>query len=87
MAKGNGPLLKKRAGSISITVWENTRKINGKDVDLKNAQIERRYQDRQGKWVGTNSFPIRDLYKVEMLIREVVRELTLSPESIVEKSE
>lgn len=81
------PLLKKRAGNISITVWENTRKFNGKEVEVLSAQIEKRYQDRQGKWVGTNSFPVNQLYKVELLIREVTRELTLSPESTTDEKE
>lgn len=81
------PLLKIRAGNVSATVWNNPRKFNGKDVDLKSVRIERNYQDKQGKWVGTNSFQTRDLPKVILVAQEAYRALSLSPESAAEKDE
>ncbi len=79
------PLLKVRAGSVTATVWNNTRKFNGKDVDIKSVCIERNYQDKQGKWVGTSSFQTRDLPKVILVAQEAYRALSLSPESATEE--
>lgn len=79
-----GPLLKIKAGSVTATVWNNTRKINGKDVDVKSVRIERNYQDRQGKWVGTPTFQTRDLPKVILVAQEAYKALTLKPESTAE---
>ena len=49
------PLKKFRAGSVSCALWENEAKVDGKNVTMLKATIERRYKDKDGKWQSSNS--------------------------------
>ena len=51
-----GPVKKFRAGSISCALWENEAKVNGRNVVMLKATIERRYKDKGGSWKSSNSF-------------------------------
>jgi hypothetical protein len=50
------PVKKFRAGSISCALWENEAKMNGRNVVMLKATIERRYKDKGGSWKSSNSF-------------------------------
>ncbi len=66
-----------RAGGISATVWKNTSKVNGKDVEYRTINIDRSYKDKEEKWKTTSSMRINDLPKVELVARKAYEYLTL----------
>ncbi len=52
----NQPLKKYRAGQVSAAVWENEANVNGQNVTLRKATVERRYKDKDGNWKSSGSF-------------------------------
>ena len=50
------PIEKFRAGQVSCALWENEATVNGRQVVLLKASLERRYTDRSGAWKSSNSF-------------------------------
>ena len=67
-----------RAGALSVTVWENTNQVNGKDVQFQTVSIQRGYKDKEDKWQNTNSLRKSDLPKVVMLLQKAYEEMTLN---------
>lgn len=50
------PLKKFRAGQVSAAIWENQATVNGKQVTMLKATVERRYKDKDGNWQSSNSY-------------------------------
>ncbi len=50
------PKAKFRAGRVSCAIWANDAMVNGRQVVLLKASLERRYTDRTGAWKSSNSF-------------------------------
>lgn len=75
------PEKKFQAGAISAAVWKNSVNHDGKDIDVFNVTIERRYLDKDKTWKSTNSFKVNDLPKVELIARKAFEFLALKEES------
>lgn len=54
--KMNQPLKKISVGRVSAAIWENNATVNGKEVKILKASLERRYTDKDGNWKSSNSF-------------------------------
>jgi hypothetical protein len=54
--KTQQPLAKFRAGAVSCAVWENDATVNGRQVEILKATLERRFKDASGTWKSSNSF-------------------------------
>ena len=52
----NQPLKKFRAGQVSAAIWENQATVNGKQVTMLKATVERRFKDKDGNWKSSGSF-------------------------------
>jgi len=50
------PVKKFSAGSVSCALWENEAVVNGKNVGILKATVERKYKDRDGTWKSSGSF-------------------------------
>ena len=42
------PIAKFKAGEVTAALWENSVVLNGKQVSMQKATVERRYKDRDG---------------------------------------
>ncbi|MFC1636533.1 hypothetical protein ACFL5Z_17010 [Planctomycetota bacterium] len=49
------PVAKYRAGQVSAALWENEITVNGRQVTMLKATVQRRYKDRDGQWKSSNS--------------------------------
>ena len=74
---GNKPEKKIQVGGISATIWKNTNKVKGKDVEFTTITIDRSYKDKDEKWKTTSSMKINDLPKVELVARKAFEYLSL----------
>lgn len=74
------PIKKFRAGNVSATIWKQTTKIDGKDVEFYNATIERNYKDKQDAWQQSSSFQKNDLVKLDTVLRHTIDFLYLHDE-------
>jgi len=52
----NRPLKKFRTGQVSCALWENEMMVNGRNVTMLKATVERRYKDKEGNWKSINPF-------------------------------
>lgn len=52
---GQKPVAKFQAGQVSAAIWENEISVNGRQVTVLKATIQRRYKDRDGEWKSSNS--------------------------------
>ena len=50
------PVEKFRAGPVSCAIWANEAVMNGKNVEMLKASVERRYRDSAGNWKSSGSF-------------------------------
>lgn len=50
------PVKKFNAGSVSCALWENDATVDGRNVTVLKATVERRYKDKDGTWKSSNSF-------------------------------
>lgn len=50
------PVHKIRAGPVAVALWENDAVMNGRNVTMLKATVERRYKDASGSWKSSNSF-------------------------------
>src|SRR3989338_3924016 len=55
------PAKKLRAGSISVTIWNNDAVKDGRVNTYQTLNIERGYQDKQGVWKNAKSFLVSDI--------------------------
>ena len=51
-----GPVTKFRAGQVSCAIWANEAVVNGNNMSLLKASVERRYKDASGEWKSSGSF-------------------------------
>ena len=54
--KMTAPVMKFRAGQISCAVWENQARVNGREITLLKATLDRRYKVSSGEWKSSGSF-------------------------------
>ncbi len=74
----NQPEKKFSTGAISATVWKNTAiGKDGKAFESHTVSLQRRYKDKTGQWQSTNSLRLNDLPKVELVVKEAYKYLTL----------
>ena len=81
------PEKKFRIGGLNATVWENTKRINGKDVPLKTVVIERRYKDANGEWQSSNSFTANDLPKLQLVASKAFEYLVSGEDNAADAGE
>jgi len=53
---GQKPVAKYQAGQISAAIWENEISVNGRQVTVLKATVQRRYKDKDGDWKSSGSF-------------------------------
>ena len=74
------PEKKFNCGSISASIWANTKVVNGEMVKLYSATINKAFKEGD-EWKHTNSFNIEDLPKVALVANEAYKYIRLkSPE-------
>ncbi len=77
----NKPEKKFNCGSISASIWANTKVVNSETVKLYSVTINKAYKEGED-WKYTNSFNIEDLPKVALVANEAYKYIRLySPES------
>ena len=75
------PEKKFNCGSISASIWANTKVVNGETVKLYSVTINKAFKEGD-EWKYTNSFNIEDLPKVALVANEAYKYIRLySPES------
>jgi len=78
------PAKKLRAGSISVTIWNNDAVKDGRVNTYQTLNIERGYQDRQGVWKNAKSFRVSDIPKVVTLLNKAYESLIFKNQSTEE---
>ena len=53
---GQKPVAKFNAGQVSAAIWENEITVNGRQVTMLKARVQRRYCDKDGTWKSSGSF-------------------------------
>jgi hypothetical protein len=53
---GQKPVAKFSAGQVSAAIWENEITVNGRQVTILKATVQRRYRDKDGTWKSSGSF-------------------------------
>ena len=77
----NKPEKKFNCGSISASIWMNTKVVTGEKVKIYSVTINKAYKEGD-EWKHTNSFNIEDLPKVALVANEAYKYIRLySPES------
>ena len=72
----NKPEKKFNCGSISASIWANTKVVNGETVKLYSVMINKAYKEDED-WKHTNSFNIEDLPKVALVANEAYKYIRL----------
>jgi hypothetical protein len=68
----NKPKQKLRYGQVTVTVWNNTKKVNDTDVEFESFQVEKSYTDKEGNWQTTNNYQVNDLYKLRAIVDKLL---------------
>ncbi len=69
--KKKHPETKFRAGSVSATIWKNSRKDDkGKEIFFRTISFEKGYQDKDGNWQNTNVLRTSDLPKATLVLQK-----------------
>lgn len=78
----NKPEKKFVAGAISATIWKNEAKSKkGEDLEFNTVNLQRSYQDKDGKWQTTSTLRVNDLPKAKLVLDRAYEYLVLkSPE-------
>ncbi len=67
----NTPEKKFKAGSVVVTVWNNKAKNKlGNTVEFKTITAQRSYKSKDGDWKSTNTFRVKDIPKIIMLLNK-----------------
>lgn len=79
MAKNKTEKPKKvfRINTISASIFVNTRKVDGNDVEIPNISFQKRYKDEKGKWKTTNKLSVRDLPNAIIVLTKAYEHLKL----------
>ena len=72
----NKPEKKFNCGSISASIWANTKVVTGETVKLYSVTINKAYKE-EDEWKHTNSFNIEDLPKVALVANEAYKYIRL----------
>ena len=70
------PEKKFNCGPISVSIWANSKKVNGEIVKLCSVTINKAYKE-EDEWKHTNSFNIEDLPKVALVANEAYKYIRL----------
>ena len=72
----NKPEKKFNCGSISASIWANTKVVAGETVKFYSVTINKAYKEGE-EWKYTNSFNIEDLPKVALVATEAYKYVRL----------
>ena len=72
----NKPEKKFSCGSISASIWANTKVVTGETVKFHSVTINKAYKEGE-EWKYTNSFNIEDLPKVALVATEAYKYVRL----------
>ena len=72
----NKPEKKFSCGSISASIWANTKVVTGETVKFYSVTINKAYKEGE-EWKYTNSFNIEDLPKVALVATEAHKYMRL----------
>jgi len=72
----NKPEKKFGCGSISASIWANTKVVNGETIKLYSVTINKAYKEGED-WKYTDSFNIEDLPKVVLVANEAYKYIRL----------
>jgi len=72
----NKPEKKFNCGSISASIWANTKVVTGETVKFYSVTINKAYKEGED-WKHTNSFNIEDLPKVALVATEAYKYIRL----------
>ena len=72
----NKPEKKFNCGSISASIWANTKVVNSETVKLYSVTMNKAYKEGE-EWKYTNSFNIEDLPKVALVANEAYKYVKL----------
>ncbi len=72
----NKPEKKFSCGSISASLWANTKVVTGETVKFYSVTINKTYKEGED-WKYTNSFNIEDLPKVALVATEAYKYIRL----------
>ncbi len=72
----NKPEKKFNCGSISASIWANTKVVNGETVKFYSVTINKAYKEGDD-WKYTNSFNIEDLPKVALVATDAYKYIRL----------
>ncbi len=82
VSRGGAPEKKFRAGTISVTVWQNAGKSKkGTEVSFRTVSLQRGYQDSEGEWHNTSSLRTNDLPKVSVVLQKAYEYIIMNSES------
>ena len=70
------PEKKFNCGSISASIWANTKVVNGETVTFHSITINKAYKEEE-EWKHINSFNIEDLPKVALVANEAYKYVRL----------
>ncbi len=70
------PEKKFSCGSISASIWANTKVVSGETVKFYSVTINKTYKE-DDEWKHTNSFNIEDLPKVALVATEAYKYVRL----------
>jgi len=72
----NKPEKKFSCGSISASIWANTKVVAGEKIKIYSVTINKAYKEGED-WKYTNSFNIEDLPKVALVATEAYKYVRL----------
>jgi hypothetical protein len=72
----NKPEKKFNCGSISASIWTNTKVVTGESVKFYSVTINKAYKEGED-WKYTDSFNIEDLPKVALVATEAYKHIRL----------
>ncbi len=72
----NKPEKKFSCGSISASIWANSKVVTGEKVKIYSVTINKAFKDGE-EWKYTNSFNIEDLPKVALVATEAYKYVRL----------
>ena len=82
-SSGNFPLMKFRAGAVSVTVWNNkAHRPNGEEGEYMTVSCERSYTDKEGKWQSTNSLRTNDLPRAIVALQKAFEHIVLQEQDL-----
>lgn len=62
------PIARLRCGAVSVSIWENKGKKDGKEYNIKSVTMQRSYKDEKGEWKNSESFSGSDILVLSRLL-------------------